>query len=429
MGIFTDQSFFAMQGKLLVIHPLAKKSVTAVGYDLRIGFFARINRVGHVLEQVGEVREGDARRIELPPNCYLVIVTREYVFLSCRVAATFHSKSSLAAQAVFLNSTTGDPNWSGRLVFSLYNASGGPVELDSDNTFSTMVVQGTERRGVARPVDSKVVLGKYMAGFHGEACAKIYEYVSRDDNEAREFRAKVERARRFSDRAYPIVATSLWIQRVVGFLGVPVTVMVILLGVFCGMAAWLPVRLEVIANWLTARINLTSRGWIAAVSVPPLVALCVALILWLVKVLHRRAGGLPALAETEVAPPPGKATIPLEKPTADNKASEGVGSGDHIGLQALFKDEFLPGVGRVVLDAISLLILLGCLEILHKATDASSLAKRAKEVAGDLHSVVYVLFVLIGSISIMLNAISRQFRSGPWNPFRRLRPFRTKRDS
>jgi deoxycytidine triphosphate deaminase len=248
MSIFTDQSFAALQEKLLVIHPMAKSSVTGVGYDLRVGFYAQINRMQKRLEQTSEVKDGTTARIALPPDRYLIVVSREYVFLSCRVAATFHSKSSLAAQAVFLNSTTGDPNWCGRLIFALYNASGGIVELDLDHTFTTMVVQGTERRGVKLPVDSLQVLSRYMAGFDGATNAAIFEYVNRDDELRKEFLAKTAVARRFADRPFLVVAARLAIKRIVDAVGIPASAGVLVGGSAIAIVTMNP---HLLARWAT----------------------------------------------------------------------------------------------------------------------------------------------------------------------------------
>lgn len=281
MGIFTDESFLALQNKLLVIHPMTKKSITAVGYDLRIGFYAQMNRRRSALEAVGEVKDGESPTISLPPDRYLVVVSREYVFLSCRVAATFHSKSSLAAQGIFLNSTTGDPNWCGRLIFLLYNASGATVELELDHTFTTMVVQDTERRGVTQPVDSLRVLRRYMKGFDGPTNAQIFEYVSRDDSEHKDFLARAEKARRFAARPYPLLVVSLWMRRVVDAIGVPVALLSLLALAVIVLVMNQP---QLFAKWFTdAQLTLVATLLSIGSIVVPAVT-------WVVKTLNKKDG-------------------------------------------------------------------------------------------------------------------------------------------
>src|SRR5262249_49341726 len=149
---------------------------------------------------VDEIQIFDGRRpskVALKPNTYLIVISREHVYLSSRLAATFHSKSSLAAQAVYLNSTTGDPNWCGRLVFSLYNASGIDVELDLDATFATMVVHEAKPPSVLLPKQSKAVVERYLSGLRGDL-GRIVGYILRDDDYSGAFQAKVDVAKRRS---------------------------------------------------------------------------------------------------------------------------------------------------------------------------------------------------------------------------------------
>ena len=192
MSIFSDRSFCDLMDKLLVIHPTREDCMTGVGYDLNIGFYIQINRRLKTVIASGEVKDGDKRTIELKPDHYMVIVTREFVYLSCRVAATFHAKSTLASQAIFINSTTGDPNWDGRLIFLLSNAAGSSVGIRLDKSFTTMVVNYVERRSDKIPKESKTVLHKYIEGFNS-GFSQATHYVLKKDQEyiKRAYKAKI----------------------------------------------------------------------------------------------------------------------------------------------------------------------------------------------------------------------------------------------
>lgn len=211
MPVFSEKSFRELIGKLLAIHPLKEENITGVGYDLTVGYYAKVSPGKRRIEASGEVADSD-ERLRLDPETYLVVVSREYVYLSCRVAATFHSKSSLAAQAIFMNSTTGDPNWKGRLIFLLYNASGTAVEFEADRTFATMVVNYVERRSRITPKNPQVVLTKYLERFEGDF-ASAMAYVMREDAVLQEFERQVERARGFADRHFVVFASAILVRR------------------------------------------------------------------------------------------------------------------------------------------------------------------------------------------------------------------------
>lgn len=211
MSIFSEKSFKDLMDKLLVVHPSKIDDMTGVGYDLNIGFYIQIDRrksKGEIVKY-GEVKNDSLGNISLSPDHFLVIVTREFVYLSCRVAATFHSKSTLASQAVFLNSTTGDPNWDGRLIFLLYNASSIPVEISLQDSFVTMVVQLVESRSYLKPKESKVVLDKYINGFDFNV-SEVLHYVMERPNQ---YETKVEKAKRFSSHRKPVIIISIWFSR------------------------------------------------------------------------------------------------------------------------------------------------------------------------------------------------------------------------
>jgi deoxycytidine triphosphate deaminase len=197
--------------KLLVVHPCNIDDMTGVGYDLNIGYYIQINRresKGEIVKCF-EAKNDSTGNISLSPDHFVVIVTKEFVYLSCRVAATFHSKSRLAAQGLFLNSTTVDPNWNGRLIFLLYNASNTPVDISLNESFVTMVVQYVERRSFLKPKESKVVLDKYINGFSFNV-SDVLRYVM---EKPLEYETRVEYARRFSTRGELIIMVLLWFNR------------------------------------------------------------------------------------------------------------------------------------------------------------------------------------------------------------------------
>ena len=292
MPIFTERSFRDLLDKLLVIYPLREECITGVGYDLTVGLYVKINPWLKKIEELREIGDGynEVGPLTLEPNTYLVAISREMVYLSSRVAATFHSKSSHAAQAIFMNSTTGDPDWRGRLIFLLYNASGVKAEMDVGATFATMVVHTVERRSKVSPKDPGRVLTRYLHGFTGEIGPAL-DYVMRDRIH-HDFDAKVDHVKRFANRPSVIVNASIILHRYV----YPLrrwarSALLLILSIGFGYLAYLaysaPARLETLADkaWIPDRlVALLNKPRVTAV-----VSLCS--ILSLVAALWQLIGG------------------------------------------------------------------------------------------------------------------------------------------
>jgi deoxycytidine triphosphate deaminase len=209
LALFTEKSFLRYLGKLLVIRPFRYSCVTGVGYDLTVGLFAHVDPFKKKILSIVILPENAESKITLEPNTYGIVISKEHIYLSRWLAGTFHSKSSLAAQAVYLNSTTCDPNWKGRLIFSLYNASGNSVSLDFDTTFTTMCIHEVDRPSKLRPKESKAVIEKYLEGLEGNA-KDIVGYVLRDDDLKQKFESEVEGAQRWIK--LPRLFLSIWLS-------------------------------------------------------------------------------------------------------------------------------------------------------------------------------------------------------------------------
>lgn len=122
--ILTDLDIFRLINHDFVIYPYKKSSVTPLGYDLSLGF--AIN-----LHTKYELRcdQQNQTEMKIPPKTSIFIITEEFIWLSPRLAVTLHSRGGLSAKGLILNSTTIDPNWSGRLTMLLYNSSDQEVVL------------------------------------------------------------------------------------------------------------------------------------------------------------------------------------------------------------------------------------------------------------------------------------------------------------
>ena len=138
MATHTDKDIIARNGVDFVIFPWKSDLVSPTGYDLTIGVAATITTNGLTLSMSG--REKGPMSIIVPSNGKLLILSRESVWLSERVLGTLHSRGSLAAKGLLLNSTTVDPNWQGPMTFLLHNVSDSEVILDPEKPFVTLVL-------------------------------------------------------------------------------------------------------------------------------------------------------------------------------------------------------------------------------------------------------------------------------------------------
>ena len=131
---FTDINILRVVNKKdLVIHPFNKDRITGVGYDLSIGIIRPLNEFENFYE--------DAKVIRIPPKCYCLIITEEFVWFSKRLIGTLHSRGTLAAKGLFTNSTNVDPNFKGQMIMSVYNVSDANIIISKDfPTFITLII-------------------------------------------------------------------------------------------------------------------------------------------------------------------------------------------------------------------------------------------------------------------------------------------------
>lgn len=119
--------------KNIVIHPYNESSLTGVGYDLRIGIIRPMNEFDNFYE--------DEKIIRIPPRCYCVVITEEFVWISKDLIGTLHSKGTLAAKGLFTNSTNVDPNFKGQMIMSVVNLSETEIIISKESpTFITLIL-------------------------------------------------------------------------------------------------------------------------------------------------------------------------------------------------------------------------------------------------------------------------------------------------
>ncbi|MBN1836759.1 MAG: dCTP deaminase [Spirochaetales bacterium] len=143
--IVSDRSLrrFLEDGTILV-EPLEDYQIQPASIDLRLGnHFLKIdeNRVqaidlGRELEYI-EIRRSE---IIIPPNSFLLAVTRERIRLPGNITAFVEGRSSIGRIGLFIqNAGWVDPGFDGTITLELYNANRLPIRLESGRRICQIV--------------------------------------------------------------------------------------------------------------------------------------------------------------------------------------------------------------------------------------------------------------------------------------------------
>lgn len=131
MGYFSDRDILRALNKEIVIEPFDQKCLTPIGYDFRIGDYVFSLEHG-LLEVVNGF-------YELPPKSTIQVLTKEALWVSSRVAGTFHSKVSLVSRGLSHISTTLDPLWYGPLLITFRNNTDNTIRMRPGDSFVTLL--------------------------------------------------------------------------------------------------------------------------------------------------------------------------------------------------------------------------------------------------------------------------------------------------
>jgi len=121
--------------KHLHIFPFIEKSLTPVGYDLRIGYSYSSAMHGGPKK----ISEGD--KFVVFPGDTVLITTLEKVGMpqNRSISALIQSKVSKVSKGLSHVSTTIDPDWDGNLLIAVHSHSKNKIELEFGESFCTVV--------------------------------------------------------------------------------------------------------------------------------------------------------------------------------------------------------------------------------------------------------------------------------------------------
>jgi deoxycytidine triphosphate deaminase len=137
-----------IQGNILIF-PFDKRNIKGASYNFTVGQFAyRVPK-----DPDGEyksVYDSVNRRIILPPKSTVLVATNESIWVSHKIAGTYHSKVKLVSKGIGHIGTTLDPNFLGVALIALHNISDNEVFLEPEKdtfvsvTFHYLKTQATE---------------------------------------------------------------------------------------------------------------------------------------------------------------------------------------------------------------------------------------------------------------------------------------------
>jgi len=130
--MLSDRDISKYLNKEIVIFPFNEDDLTPVGYNLNPSDFVFSLKSKDLVPEVNGA-------YSIQPHDTVLILTQEAVWVSKKIAGTFHSKVGVVSAGFGHISTTLDPDWKGPLLISLNNPTDSSLELPSDKSFVTLV--------------------------------------------------------------------------------------------------------------------------------------------------------------------------------------------------------------------------------------------------------------------------------------------------
>jgi dCTP deaminase len=128
----------------IVVEPLDDRQIQPASIDLRLGeHFLKVdeNSVDSIaLDQPVAYLEIKKPEIVIPPQTFLLAVTREFIRLPANITAFVEGRSSIGRIGLFIqNAGWVDPGFEGTITLELYNANRLPIRLTSGRRICQIV--------------------------------------------------------------------------------------------------------------------------------------------------------------------------------------------------------------------------------------------------------------------------------------------------
>ncbi|MFT5131104.1 MAG: dCTP deaminase [Rhodothermales bacterium] len=128
----------------LHVSPLDDDAIQPASIDCRLGdhFLMVEDKQLSMLSLDAEIiyREFTGDRLILPPHCFVLATTAEFVRLPNNLTAFVEGRSSIGRIGLFIqNAGWVDPGFAGQITLELYNASSLPIELKAGRRICQLV--------------------------------------------------------------------------------------------------------------------------------------------------------------------------------------------------------------------------------------------------------------------------------------------------
>lgn len=203
MSLLTDIDIRKILNEDIIIEPFNEGSLTPIGYDFSVGDF--------IFSLQRRLLQSQGGKYEIQPKETIQVLTAEALWVSGRIAGTFHSKVSLVSKGFSHISTTLDPLWKGRLLITFTNNSDRILTLGQGDKFVTLLfyfVHSPTRTPHYKPgsrTDQLTQnLEQFKEGVIEDLAAQTSNYISKvaeifDQESASDFSEKVKNTDKLLD--------------------------------------------------------------------------------------------------------------------------------------------------------------------------------------------------------------------------------------
>ncbi|WP_053361366.1 hypothetical protein [Bacillus sp. FJAT-27251] len=236
--MLSDVDIKKLLNKEVVVHPYKEENLTPLGYNLTPSDFVFSLSTEELINQ-------EDGYYSIKPHDTVLVLTEESIWVSKRIAGTFHSKVGVVSSGFGHISTTLDPNWSGPLLISLNNPTKMTLKLAKNKTFITLIFyplntisqkdhdNNPSRTDILRLI-SDDMLRKDLSEKGKMFISKAHEIFT-NENINKEFTAKVNeinqksinpilKAIKASRKKYIINNFKYWILNILMYVGIGVLV-------------------------------------------------------------------------------------------------------------------------------------------------------------------------------------------------------------
>ncbi|AFW97034.1 MULTISPECIES: deoxycytidine triphosphate deaminase [Nostocales] len=134
MSALSDRDIKRELGKDILIYPFNEDNLKGASYNLTA------SKLAWKVQDGKSAYDSSINKIIIPANSTVLIQTNEAIWVSKKIAGTYHSKVSWVSQGMGHIGTTLDPDYKGVSLIAVHNHNNKPIELDPEkDTFVSLM--------------------------------------------------------------------------------------------------------------------------------------------------------------------------------------------------------------------------------------------------------------------------------------------------